>query len=380
VCYLKDSELIAIGTDIGHIFFYDLNRSEYLQITYEEKYRHKGVVTDIISFLKKEKDEKNEIESMLSCSTDGLIFFWEVNKMEIKEIKRKNQFNYDESDEFILKGMKNKDKNSQKNEDTEKDLNKFLQTQKRKELKIYKCTPSIKKCINALKLTKEELKFNALAFQAGKHHTIIFSGNNNNKEINLWDYDKEKHIEKIENGSNSFITCMIVDYKKNYLLSTGNDGAIDIWDLATKPGDKTINMKLIRTIKDPDITNNYKPRINDLILLPRTNIMVICNNNKKIYFYDMGRNVITHTIKRENEITCLSCLESYGKLLCGTKQKMIIEINLNDELAKAGYRQVFDKYPFTKNKANYEESELDKYVNNFKIVKSLTQDDEIYDI
>ena len=173
---------------------------------------------------------------------------------------------------------------------------------------------------------------------------------------------------------------MIVDYKKNYLLSTGNDGAIDIWDLATKPGDKTINMNLIRTIKDPDITNNYKPRINDLILLPRTNIMVICNNNKKIYFYDMERNEITHTIKRENEITCLSCLESYGKLLCGTKQKMIIEINLNDELDKAGYRQVFDKYPFTKNKANYEESELDKYVNNFKIVKSLTQDDEIYDI
>ena len=389
VCYLKDSELIAIGTEIGHIFFYDLNRNEYLPITYEEKYRHKGIVTDIISFIKQEKDQKNEIESMLSCSTDGLIFFWEINKMEIKEIKRKNQFNYDESDEFILKGMKNKDKNNQKNEDVEKDLNKFLQTQKRKELKIYKCTPSIKKCINTMKLIKSELKFNSLAFQAGKQHTTIFSGINiiniekedkeNKENIYLWDYDKEKYIEK-KKGSNSNITCMIVDYKKNYLLTAGDNGVIDIWNLDIKAGDKAINMSIIKTIEDPDKTNNNIPRINDLILLPRINIMVICNNNKKIYFFDMGRKEITHTIKRDNEITCLTCLESYGKLLCGTKQKMIIEINLNDELDKAGYKKVFDKYPFTENKANYEESEIDKYVNNFKIVKSLTQDKELYDI
>ena len=74
-------------------------------------------------------------------------------------------------------------------------------------------------------------------------------------------------------------------------------------------------------------------------------------------------------------------MESYGKLLCGSKQKMIIEINLNTELSKAGYNEIYDKYPFTKNKENYEESEIDKYVNNFKIMKSLTQDDdEIYNI
>ena len=378
VCYLKDSELIAIGTEIGHIFFYDLNRSEYLPITYEEKYRHKGVVTDIISFMKKEKEENSKIESMLSCSTDGLILFWEINKMEIKEIKRKNQFNYDESDEFILKGMKNKnkDKNNKTDEDIEKELNKFLQTQKRKELKIYKCTPGIKKCINTLKLIKNELKFNVLAFQAGKQHTTIFSGINDNN-IYLWDYDKEKYISNIK-GTNSFITCMIVDYKKNYLLSGGIDGFIDIWNLATKQGDKSINMKLIQTISDPDISKNNIPRINDLIILPKINIMVICNNNKKIYFFDTGRCVITHTIKKDNEINCLSCLESYGKLLCGTKQKMIIEINLNDELAKAGYKEIYDKYPFTKNKANYEENEIDKFVNNFKIMKSLTQDNEVY--
>ena len=379
VCYLKDSELIAIGTEIGHVFFYDLNKSEYLPINYEEKYRHKGVVTDIISFIKKEKDENLKIESMLSCSTDGLILFWEINKMEIKEIKRKNQFNYDESDEFILKRMKNKNKNNKKNEeDIEKELNKYLQTAKRKELKIFKCTPSIKQCINTLKLFKTELKFNVLAFQLGKYHSTIFSGINDNK-IYLWDYYKEKYINTIE-SSNSFITCMIVEERKNYLLAGGIDGNIDIWSITAKTGDKTINIIKIETINDPDKSKNNTIRINDIIILPKINIMVICNNNKKIYFLDTGRCIITHTIKRDNEITCLSCLESYGKLLYGTKQKMIIEINLNEELAKAGYKEIFDKYPFTNNKANYEEGEIDKFVNNFKIMKSLTQNNDIYDI
>ena len=382
VYYLKDSELIAIGTEIGHIFFYDLNNSEYLPINYEEKYRHKGVVTDIISFMKKDKDEKTKIECMLSCSTDGLILFWEISKMEIKEIKRKNLFNYDESDEFILKGMKNKNKDpKQIEEDLEKELNKFLQSTKREELKIFKCIPSIKKCINTSKLSeteKTELKFNVLAFQNWKNHATIFSSINDNK-IYLWDYNKEKYLTKKE-GSNSFITCMIVEEKKNYLLTGGVDGIIDIWYLSVKPGDKAITMEKKDVINDPDISKNTKPRINDLIILPKINIMVICNNNKKLYFFDTGRMVITHSIKKDNEINCLSCLESYGKLLCGTKQKMIIEINLNEELAKAGYKEIYDKYPFTKNKANYEESEIDKFANNFKIMKFLTKGQELHNI
>ena len=399
VCYLKDSELIAIGTDSGHIFFYDINNNEYLPITYEEKYRHKGVVTDIISFMKIDKDDI-KIESMLSCSDDGIILFWEINKKEIKEIKRKNQFNYDESDEFILKGIKNKNKDIKKTEeDLEKGLKKFLQSTKRRELKIYKCTPSIKKCI-----IEKALKFNVLAFQYGKNHANVFSGING-KNIYVWDYNREKSLAQIK-GNNSLITCMIVEEKKNYLIAGGTDGLIDIWDLSSKPEEREINIKYISTINDPDISKNFIPIINDLIILPRINIMIICNNNKKLYFFDTGRLSLQNTlnpnpehvssksesesnrvdikvdntqiIKKDNEINCLSCLESYGKLLCGTKQKMIIEITLNEELAKAGYKEIYDKYPFTKNKINYEEGEIDKFVNNFKIMKFLTQKDELY--
>ena len=50
------------------------------------------------------------MEYMLSCSTDGLILFWEINKIEIKETKKKSVFNYEKSDEFIMNELKKKDK------------------------------------------------------------------------------------------------------------------------------------------------------------------------------------------------------------------------------------------------------------------------------
>ena len=56
----------------------------------------------------------------------------------------------------------------------------------------------------------------------------IFSGIHN-EDIYLWDYKKETYINKSK-GSNSFITCMMVD--KNYLFSGGIDGLIDVWNIS----------------------------------------------------------------------------------------------------------------------------------------------------
>ena len=374
VRYLNDSQLIAIGSEIGKMFFWDLINSEYLPINYEDKYCHKNIVTDIISFMRKEKEEYLETECMLSCSIDGLILFWEISKMEIKDNKKKNTFNYDKSDEFILNELKKRDKNTKDNPDL--DLNKFLQTQNRKELIIYKCSPSIKRCINTQKLIKNELKFNALAFQAENNFMTIFSGINN-RNIYLFDYIKERYINDVK-GTNSFITCMVVN--KNFLFTGGIDGFIDIWSISAKQEDKEVSISLIHTINDPDLIRSNIPRINDLIILPKIEILVFSNNNRKLYFYDINKKKITNIINTDSEITCLSCLEGYGKLLCGTKQKMIAEINLNDELKKAGYKEIYDKYPFIKNKANYEGDALDKYINNFKIMKSLTDNTDIYNM
>ncbi len=323
--------------------------------------------------MRKEKEEYLETECMISCSIDGLILFWEISKIEIKDNKKKFVYNYDKSDEFIMNELKKRGKSTKDNQDL--DLNKFLQTQKRKELKIYKCSPSIKRCINTQKLIKSELKFNVLAFQAkDSNFMTIFSGTNDNN-IYLFDYVKERYIGNT-GGNNSFITCMIVD--KDNLYSGGIDGHIDIWEILT-PEDKEASIELITTINDPELTKSNIPRINDLIILPKIFLLAFCDNNKRLYIYDINKKKIISTINRDSEMTCLSCLEAYGKLLCGTKQKMIIEVNLNDELKKAGYKEIYDKYPFTKNKANYEGDPLDKYINNFKIMKSLTNNsDDIF--
>ena len=59
---------------------------------------------------------------------------------------------------------------------------------------------------------------------------------------------------------------------------------------------------------------------------------------------------------------------------------MINELTLNDILNKIGFNNVYDKYPFTQNKENYEKNELDKYIKTLTIMKSLTEDKDEYNI
>ena len=373
VDYLFDSQLIALGTEIGKVLFWDIINSEYLPINYEDKYSHKSIVTDIVSFTKKTK-ENNNIECMLSCSIDGLILFWEINKIEIKEIKKKNTINYEKSDEFIMNEIKKKENKFKFKEDL--DLNKYLKTNPREELKIYKCSPSAKRCINTLKVIKTEIKFYVMAFQTNSNFMTIFTGTNDHN-IYLWDYKKENYITKVY-GTNSFITCMIVH--DNYLFSGGIDGVIDVWNILSNREDKQVGIEFIKTINDPDMTGNYKPRINDIIILPKVQYLVFCNNNKKISFCEIKSLSIKQTSSTDSDITCICCLEGNGKLLYGTKQKMINELTLNDILNKIGFNNVYDKYPFTQNKENYEKNELDKYINTLTIMKSLTEDKDEYNI
>jgi WD40 repeat protein len=371
VCYLKNSQLIAIGTQIGHIFFWDLNKSRYLDITYEGKYRHQGLVTHIIPFMRLEKNKIDKIECLLSCSNDGLIFYWEINKTELKEVKRKIKYDYEEEDEYILKEFDAKI-NKNKKKDPKKELEKLIKKEKRGELKIFKCTPGIKKCINSIKVSKTELKFRTLAIK--ENSTTFMSGVNKEDFIYLWDFEKENFVNKVK-GTNENITCMVLDEKNNLLFSGGRDDIIDIWQLIFNGDNENIsNLELKYTIKNSS-SKYFIPQINDLIILPNINILVFSDDNKKIIFYDINKNEIIDEITEENETLCLFCLENYGKLLCGTKEKMIIEVNLNSELAKSGYKQVFNKYPFEKNKKNYEESEFDKHIKTNNIIKTLIQDE-----
>ena len=372
VCYLDSSGLIAVGTDVGNMFFWDLSKSEYLPNTYEKSVRHKGTVTDMTTFISYGKENQDHIECLLSCSTDGQILFWEITKTEIKQSNKK--YNYDEMEDLIMRKA-NEIKENNKNLDNNIEINEnkgnaIIPPKPVKkpyhELKNYKCTPTIKRSIRTSQILKQELQFNSIAFQPNLENKTIFTGVND-YYLYLWDYVKEGLISR-EKGHNSVVTRMIFD--KNFLLTTGVDGIVDIWNI---PKDENSPLNFLMWLKDPDITKNNIPRIHDLIMLPSIGILVTCNNNKRINFWRYEKEELLLSIKKENETTCLACDESYGKLLCGTKQKIIMEIDLAEQLNSIGFKHTYEKYSFLKNSNNYKEDEADKNIDNFKIMKSLTQ-------
>ena len=403
VCYLDYSGLIAVGTDVGHIFFWDLSKSQYLPIMYEKAIRHKGNVTDMISYISYGKENHDQVECMLSCSTDGLILFWEITKTEIKQSNKK--YNYEEIEDMIIrkeKEMKDYDSNPNSNdisklnnknnskENEEKNQNeqspqKEKVIKKYQELKNYKCTPTIKRNIRSSQFIKKELNFNCIGFQPSLKDKIIFTGvseevedEKKNKTINgflyLWDYTKEGFITK-QKTSNSILTRIIFD--KNFIITAGVDGIIQIWNILRDENNRIIVQQEVK-LDDPDITKSKiaKPRIHDILMLRSVGILVSCNSIKKINLWKYEKpekERLLKTIARDNEITCLACDESYGKLLCGTKQKMIMEIDLAEQLNSINFKHNYEKYAFLKNSINYKEDEIDKKIDNFKIMKSLTQ-------
>jgi len=172
---------------------------------------------------------------------------------------------------------------------------------------------------------------------------------------------------------NSITTRIIFD--KNFIITTGNCGVIEIWNINDINAPEIVLNKEI-VLNDPDLSKSNKPRIHDLIMLKKLGILVSCSDNKKINLWEYQadeKERLLKSIKKDNEVTCLACDESYGKLLCGTKQKVIMEIDLAEELNSTRFKHSYEKYAFLKNAANYEEDEIDKKIDNFKIMKSLTQ-------
>ena len=366
ICYCYDSSLIVVGTDIGNVFFWDLNKSEYLNNSYEKYFKHKNVVTNIITFYLYDKDKTTLKEFLISCSLDGMILVWEIQKTEIKQTKKKTT-NYDEIDNFILKNMRNSN-NLNKNNHHEITDNKYHQ-----EMKNYKCLPGIKLVINSNNALKTELKFNCVAFQPNLKNKIIYAGVND-YYIYCWDFNKGTFIGKVK-GNNTSVNSMTFD--KNFLITSGSNGIIDIWNMNNIENEENI-LTLIISLKDPDLNVKESVRIHDILMLNNVGILVSCNNLNKINFWKYEKEELLFSISKEQETMCLAVVESYGKLLLGTKEKMIVEVDLAEQLNNINYPHSYEKYPFLKNEINYMENDKDKGIDNFKIMKILTNKNDFF--
>lgn len=69
VCYLSRISMMAVGTDIGRIFFWDLKKSQYIKNNYESQSKHKSYISCIINVQTSAKREY--------LFSSGKIFFFE---------------------------------------------------------------------------------------------------------------------------------------------------------------------------------------------------------------------------------------------------------------------------------------------------------------
>jgi WD40 repeat protein len=360
ICYLKNYSLIAVGTDLGKVFFWDLNKSIYLKQDYENYYKHKARISCIIV-----TENLEGKDYMISAAHDGLILIWEIESGEIKEHKsmkelkqeKENKDGYDFDD--ILPKIETK-------------------PQKPKTFLNFKYLPQIKFVINTSVLLSQieinekmekssggdrssvfkmknynKININLSDYQINviAHSNLtpffIYSGGNN-CHVNVWNFEKSSHMTTLY-GHKSPITCLTFD--KHYLFSGSADGQILVWN--------TFDMTHLMTLCDQSAQNI---RILDVMMIPKYGILVSISSDKKLNFWKYESKELVKTISRKQESLCLAIVNSYGKMLSGTRDKTIMEFDLTEILGSLNIPHDYKKFHFVDDGINYEKDECKKKI------------------
>jgi hypothetical protein len=110
-------------------------------------------------------------------------------------------------------------------------------------------------------------------------------------------------------------------------------------------------------------------------MIPKLGFLVAISNNKTVTFIVYQKGQVLKTIPTKVDLCCSTIVNSYGKILCGTKQKTIIEIDLAEILDSMNCEHEYTKFPFINEKSNYLNAELmDKKINNFQVMNLITKD------
>ena len=366
------------------MFFWDLNKSQYIKNDYETYARHNSYVSCIINAHNKEK------ETLFSASHDGLIIIWEVETEEIKVSKSKREknefterdlllFNKKENsdvrkkqsvfDDFLLPKIENK--HMMKTARNLKDNGLTSRNNMEHNLNTnYKYIPQIKLVINTsvihnnhnnsgdlIQFIKGKNEINAILYLRDKN--AIYSGGSD-CNIHIWDAEKGKHL-KLFTGHKTAVVCMAMD--KNYIFSGSLDSQIIIWN--------TFDDSFLMTLGEASMYNHI--RIFDILMISFYGILVSVTNDKKVHFWKYETRELLVSKQLKQEVICLALVEAYGKLLCGTRDKTIIEIDLATILEELKISHNYQKFHFLSDKINYEIDSRDKDIDNFKIMKSLTK-------
>lgn len=338
MCIIKDCSLIAVGTDIGKMFFWDLNRCIYINNTYEKFFRHKMSITSI----KDVEESPKEKKIMLSSSEDGLIIIWEIECIQIKEPKIRKL-----DEKVLIKDLNSFSKN--------KKIQELLPIiEKKSDLQLiynHRYVPQIKSIINTVTyfknnlstvdndtLEKIDINLNLNPFQinviayTNLYKNYLYSGGND-CVVHIWDFQKLILVKSLH-GHKSGINCMTFD--KYYLFTGSQDGQIFIWNVH----DSTLLTTLGKL--------NFDIKINDIMMIQKFGILVSTASDKKINFWKYETKELIKTITSKQECLCFNIVESYGKMICGTTEKIIWELDLAENLGDANirrhYKQTIEEY------------------------------------
>ena len=113
-------------------------------------------------------------------------------------------------------------------------------------------------------------------------------------------------------------------------------------------------------------------------MIPKYGLLVSVSNNQTVNFIMYQKGLILKTIPTKENLCCSTVVNSYGKVLFGTKQKTIIEFDLAEILDSLKFDHSYTKFPFIKEKSNYTEMDRDDKINNFQVMNLITKD--LFDI
>lgn len=140
---------------------------------------------------------------------------------------------------------------------------------------------------------------------------------------------------------------LIINSDKSNLFSMSKDGIVLLWKL-----DKfysNIEDLLIKEIS----TGYHLEMIQDLIIIEQYNILIQIFSNNRILIFDWVEEKIYKILTFKNDLNCLEFFPMYGKVLIGTKNRSIIEIQLKEILESLGIITDYSDKPHINNKANY---------------------------
>lgn len=378
ICYLSKANLIVLGTDLGKIYFYDLIKSTYLK--FEGNINHKLEISSIVNF-----EIAKNAEYVFITSLEGLISIWELDRQELKlkldriesdndnlnklmnfnilsrkELEKLNAKEVSKLREFYSLHAKEKlseKYNKERNLKNEEDDNVIKNT-------LFKYSPNLRHIINTQFMLKEVgIISNYLEIyccQFSKWSSLLYTGGEKG-QLYAWNYSNGNHKYSLK-GHNSDISSMTMD--RHLLISGDKEGKICIWSTDLN----TILYSLLNK-------ENLNARIIDLQMIPQFGILISLNSVNQLEFWKYeNRALVKALVVNNKELTCVTFVDYYGKILCGTMDNVVIERDLGEILSNLQIKHSFSKFPFLNQVASNNNFDEKDNIDNYKIMKSITKD------